>query len=152
MVGQPDWEERCQLGVDESTPGEVREEPLRDPDARVRAAAAQHASPEQLRNLATDPRAEVRLAVGANERTPGRCAPGTHRGPFCQRSMVGGHGRSRAAKQGVLRRLGNDCDRLVASAAHAALDDMRAYRRMLDLPGESLARLAHRLIERRQRG
>src|SRR3954451_3774399 len=70
MGEQPDWEQRCQLGWDESTPREVREELLRDPNVRVRAAAAQHASPEQLRNLATDPGAEVRLAVGGNERIP----------------------------------------------------------------------------------
>ncbi|MGZ4501147.1 MAG: HEAT repeat domain-containing protein [Nocardioidaceae bacterium] len=59
-----------QLGWDESTPPALRGELLRDPDPRVRAAAAQHASPEQLRALATDPRAEVRLAVGANANTP----------------------------------------------------------------------------------
>jgi hypothetical protein len=51
----------------------------------------------------------------------------------------------------VLRRLGHDSDRLVAETAHAALDDMRLYRRILDLPGNALASLAHRLIERRLR-
>ena len=53
-----------------STTPEVREQLLRDLDPRVRAAAVQHASPGQLRDLAGDPRAEVRVAVATNEDTP----------------------------------------------------------------------------------
>ncbi len=51
----------------------------------------------------------------------------------------------------VLRRLSLDNDGIVADAARAALDGLRLYRRVLELPENGLATLAHRLIERRQR-
>lgn len=152
MGEEADWERRRQLGWDESTAPEVREELLRDPDPRVRAAAAQHASHGQLRVLASDPRAEVRSAVAANENTPAAVllTLTADRSANVRWWVVAG-AQAQPNKE-ILHRLCGDSDRVVASTARSALDSMRLYRRMLDLPGNGLASLAHRLIEKRQRG
>jgi hypothetical protein len=152
MGEESDWERRRQLGWDESTALEVREELLRDPDPRVRAAAAQHASPDQLRVLASDPRAEVRSAVAANENTPTAVllTLTEDRSANVRWWVVAGAQLQRNKE--VLRRLRGDGDRVVASTARAALDSMHLYRRMLALPGSGLASLAHRLIQKRRRG
>lgn len=152
MGEEADWERRRQLGWDESIAPEVREELLRDPDPRVRAAAAQHAAPGQLRVLASDRRAEVRSAVAANVNTPGDVllALTADRSANVRWWVVAGAQAQR--NKDVLRRLCGDSDGVVASTARAALDSMRVYRRILDLPENGLASLAHRLIEKRQRG
>ena len=151
MGEEPDWERRRQLGWDESTAPEVREELLRDPDPRVRAAAAQHASADQLRVLASDPRAEVRSAVAANENTPADVllALTGDRSADVRWWVVAGAQVKR--DQQILHRLCCDSDHVVAGTARSALDSMRLYRRILDLPGNGLAALVHRLIEKRER-
>ncbi len=151
MGEEADWERRRQLGWDKSTALEVREELLRDPNPRVRAAAAQHASRDQLRVLAGDPRAEVRSAVAANENTPSPVllTLTTDRSAHVRWWVVAGAQLQRNKE--VLHRLRGDGDRVVASTARAALDSMRLYRRILDLPGNGLASLAHALIQKRRR-
>ena len=151
MKGQGDWEQKRQLGWDESTPPDVRGDLLRDPDPRVRAAAAQHASAEQLRALATDPRAEVRLAVGANANTPSDVLMTLTQDRSANVRWWVVAGAQAQRNREVLRRLSLDNDGIVADAARAALDGLRLYRRVLELPENGLATLAHRLIERRQR-
>lgn len=151
MTDEPDWERKRQLGWDESTPPDVRADLLTDSDPRVRAAAAQHATAEQLRVLATDPRAEVRLAVGANAKTPSDVlmALTEDRSANVRWWVVAGAQAQR--NKGVLRRLQDDDGRTVADTAGTAIDGLRLYRRILNLPGSGLASLANRLIERRQR-
>lgn len=158
MTDEPDWERKRQLGWDESTPPDVRADLLTDSDPRVRAAAAQHATAEQLRVLATDPRAEVRLAVGANAKTPSDVlmALTEDRSANVRWWMVDGGwwmvaGAQAQRNKGVLRRLQDDDGRTVADTAGTAIDGLRLYRRILNLPGSGLASLANRLIERRQR-
>lgn len=124
---------------------------LHDPDPRVRAAAAEQASPAQLRLLAQDSRAEVRSVVAANKATPADVLE----------TLVGDRsanvrwwltaGARFQGNRKVLRLLSADKDRLVADTAKAALDDMRLYRRVLDLPERAFASLAHKFILRRQR-
>jgi hypothetical protein len=151
MSEEPDWERRRQRASDPATSPEEHDRFLRDPDHRVRAAAAEHATPEELRLLARDPRAEVRSVVAADKSTP----------PDVLAALVGDRsanvrwwlsaGAKSQGNREVLRRLSADKDHLVASTAKAALDDMRLYRRVLDLPEKGLAALAHRYIQRRQR-
>lgn len=150
MSQQAEWERLCQLGFDPSTSDEVREQLLRDRDPRVRAAATRHASPRRLRDLANDSRAEVRVAVATNGDTPADVllALVSDRSASVRWWLVTG-ARFQMNKE-VLRRLRDDEDQLVADTAGAALDDMRLYRRILNLPEEVLAALAHRLIEKRQ--
>ena len=152
MQAERDWKQKRDLGWDASTPPDVRAGLLGDPEPRVRAAAAQHASAEQLRALAGDPRAEVRLAVGANANTPSDVlmALTQDRSANVRWWVVAGSQAQRNRE--VLRRLRLDEDRTVADTARAALDGLRLYRRLLELPGNGLAALAHRRVDRRQRG
>jgi hypothetical protein len=140
-------ERKRQLGEDPTTAAEIREQLLRDPDPGVRAAAAQRASPAQLRVLAVDSRAEVRSVVGANANTPPDVLSmltgdrSVHvrwwvvAGALSQRNKV------------VLRRLRKDNDPDVASTAAGALDDMRLYRRILNAPGERAVERIHRHLK-----
>jgi hypothetical protein len=151
MGADAEWERRRRLAWEESTAPEVLEELLRDPDPRVWAAAAQHASPAQLRVLASDPRAEVRLAVAANQNTPANVllALTTDRSANVRWWVVAGAQAQRNKE--ILRRLRSDSDPVLAGTAGTALDRMRLYRRILDLRGNGLASLVHRLIEGGQR-
>src|SRR5689334_5835268 len=151
MSEEPDWERRRQRATDPAMSPQDHDRFLRDPDYRVRAAAAQHATPDELRLLAQDPRAEVRSVVAADKTTP----------PEVLQALVGDRsanvrwwlvaGAQFQGNKEVLRLLCADEDRLVADTAKAALGHMRSYRRVLDLPEKVRVALAYRYIQKRQR-
>ena len=136
-------ERKQMLGWDSATPVDVRERLIRDPHPKVRAASAQVASPDQLRRLAEDSRAEVRAAVAANPYTPVEVL----------KRLV--HDRSANVRfwltttrhKQILQALKSDPDSYVARTARSALSSRRLHRRLLDAPGEALAASILRRID-----